>query len=305
MSWTVLLFPDSVRSQQPDRCPCGRNSLPWRERSACSLCPKGPRRLREDLEPLRRCADHHAALDKPVVDSDRGIDLALQAAELLATPPGSPTARGRWRGQSSGPCPGSCAASGRTCNPGTGSVSIRDRPSHGARPARSLPSDLEGAEPALVVPRSTRMPRSTCGASQSPPVLARRLPDQRAVDGVDAAADFMPRAGAGVDEQVRLPFVVPDARRGLALVQGLDPAVDRRLFPQDLAGRGIVGASAAVTHSTRSRGGKERRCCAMGEMSFDGGGEVLEDVTFLQTTGFDCREHPLHESTASGALGSE
>ena len=56
---------------------------------------------------------------------------------------------------------------------------------------------------------------------------------------------------------------------------------------------------------TRSRGGKERRCCAMGEMSFDGGGEVLEDVTFLQTTGFDCREHPLHESTASGALGSE
>jgi hypothetical protein len=40
-------------------------------------------------------------------------------------------------------------------------------------------------------------------------------------------------------------------------------------------------------------------------MSFDGGGEVLEDVAFLETTGFDGREHPLHESTAGGALRSE
>ena len=40
-------------------------------------------------------------------------------------------------------------------------------------------------------------------------------------------------------------------------------------------------------------------------MGFDGGGEVLKDVTILQATGFDGSEHPLHEATAAGALGSK
>jgi hypothetical protein len=33
-------------------------------------------------------------------------------------------------------------------------------------------------------------------------------------------------------------------------------------------------------------------------VSFDGGGDVLEYVAISNATGFDGREHPLHETTA-------
>ena len=36
-----------------------------------------------------------------------------------------------------------------------------------------------------------------------------------------------------------------------------------------------------IPECTRSRGGEERRSCSLGEMSFDGGGEVLEYVSFF------------------------
>lgn len=41
------------------------------------------------------------------------------------------------------------------------------------------------------------------------------------------------------------------------------------------------------------------------EVGFDGEGQILEDATLLQATGFDCGEHPLHEATAASALGSK